>query len=125
VLAGSASLVPLAMRFQPELLRPLLWVLGSAIILQWALAWGEITLTHATAHARLAVHEMVAGRFRLAYRAAIWLSAGGFTACLPGVTLTFPQFLSWWGGAAAALALAGLLAYEHAYVQAGQSVPLA
>jgi hypothetical protein len=31
----------------------------------------------------------------------------------------------WIGVAAAPLALAGLLAHEHAYVQAGQSVPLA
>jgi len=31
----------------------------------------------------------------------------------------------WIGVAAAPLALAGLLAYEHAFVQAGQSVPLA
>jgi Fe-S-cluster-containing dehydrogenase component/formate-dependent nitrite reductase membrane component NrfD len=125
LLAGSASLVPLAMRFQPDLLRPLLWVLGGSIVLQWALAWGEITLTHATAHAHLAVREMVAGRFRVAYRAAVWLSAAGLAACLPGVVLAFPQLLPWWGMAAAALALAGLLAYEHAYVQAGQSVPLA
>ena len=29
------------------------------------------------------------------------------------------------GAAVAVLALAGLLAHEHAYVQAGQSVPLA
>ena len=31
----------------------------------------------------------------------------------------------WLGAVAAALALLGLLAHEHAYVQAGQSVPLA
>jgi len=31
----------------------------------------------------------------------------------------------WIGVAATVLALAGLLAHEHAYVQAGQSVPLA
>jgi hypothetical protein len=31
----------------------------------------------------------------------------------------------WTGTAATALALAGLLGYEHAYVQAGQRVPLA
>jgi len=31
----------------------------------------------------------------------------------------------WLGVAAAPLALAGLLAHEHAYVQAGQVVPLA
>ena len=31
----------------------------------------------------------------------------------------------WIGTLATPFALAGLLAYEHAYVQAGQSVPLA
>jgi hypothetical protein len=31
----------------------------------------------------------------------------------------------WLGPAAAAAALLGLLAYEHAYVQAAQAVPLA
>jgi len=31
----------------------------------------------------------------------------------------------WIGTVATPFALAGLLAYEHAYVQAGQSVPLA
>jgi hypothetical protein len=31
----------------------------------------------------------------------------------------------WLGAAAAPFALAGLLAHEHAYVQAGQAVPLA
>jgi hypothetical protein len=34
-------------------------------------------------------------------------------------------FAPWLGIAAAPLALAGLLLHEHAYVQAGQSVPLA
>jgi hypothetical protein len=31
----------------------------------------------------------------------------------------------WFGALAAPLVLAGLLAYEHAYIQSGQSVPLA
>jgi hypothetical protein len=34
-------------------------------------------------------------------------------------------FAPWLGLAAAPLALTGMLLYEHAYVQAGQSVPLA
>lgn len=124
-LAGAAALIPVAMWFQPALIRPLLWMLGGAILLQWLLAWGEITLTHATAHARLAVHEMVAGRFGRAYRAGIWLSAAALAACVPGVLLAFPALAPWYETAAAALALIGLLAYEHAYVQAGQAVPLA
>jgi hypothetical protein len=38
---------------------------------------------------------------------------------LPGITAP------WLGTVAALLALVGLLAHEHAYVQAGQVVPLA
>ncbi len=125
LLAGSASLVPVAVWFQPDLVRPLLWMLGGAIVLQWLLAWGEVTLTHATAHTRLAVHEMVAGRYRRIYRTGIWLSVLGATACVLGVILAFPLLAPGLGMAAAALALASLLAYEHAYVQAGQAVPLA
>jgi hypothetical protein len=34
-------------------------------------------------------------------------------------------FAPWLGLSAVPFALAGLLLYEHAYVQAGQSVPLA
>jgi hypothetical protein len=73
---------------------------------------GEVTLTHATAHARLAVDEMTSGRYKT------WFWAG---AAAVGVAVLSP----WIGAAAAPAALAGLLAYEHAYVQAGQSVPLA
>jgi hypothetical protein len=73
---------------------------------------GEVTLTHPTAHVRLAVEEMTGGR----YRAFFWAGVA-----LVGIALAAP----WLGAAAAPLALAGLLAHEHAYVQAGQSVPLA
>jgi hypothetical protein len=55
---------------------------------------------------------MVAGRLRTFFWAAVLLA---------GATLAAP----WIGVAAAPLALAALLAFEHAYVQAGQSVPLA
>ena len=73
---------------------------------------GEATLTHPTAHARLATWEMVHGRYRTVFIAGIVLASGGLLA-------------PWLGVVAAPLALAGLLAHEHAYVQAGQSVPLA
>ena len=72
----------------------------------------ETTLPHVTAHARLANREMTGGRF-----------AGFFW---PGVVLATAAIAApWIGIAAAPLALAGLLAHEHAYIQAGQSVPLA
>jgi Fe-S-cluster-containing dehydrogenase component/formate-dependent nitrite reductase membrane component NrfD len=73
---------------------------------------GEITLAHPTTHARLAVREMTAGSYRSWFRAGIVLSAFGMLAPALGPWVALP-------------ALAGLLAYEHAYVQSAQSVPLA
>lgn len=73
---------------------------------------GELLMPSATAHAKLAEHEMVSGRFRL------WLRLGVLGAV---VGLAAP----WLGWPAALIGLGGLLAYEHAYVQAGQSAPLA
>jgi Fe-S-cluster-containing dehydrogenase component/formate-dependent nitrite reductase membrane component NrfD len=122
LLLGSAALLPPAAIFAPGVFFALLWTLGLTSLLHLLMIWGETTLTHPTAHARLAVWEMVKGR----YRAFFWM----------GVTLAFLSGLAPWlsllgefdtiiGLAASALALAGLLSFEHAYVQAGQSVPLA
>ncbi len=72
----------------------------------------EATLTHATAHGRLASWEMMRGRY------AAWYLAGALLV-LAGVAAP------WLGWPAAGAALIGVLAYEHAYVQAGQAVPLA
>ena len=72
---------------------------------------GEITVTHPTEHAHLAAAAMTRGRMRL-----FWL---GLAAA--AVAVAAP----WTGPAVVPFALLGLLAHEHAYVQAGQSVPLA
>jgi formate-dependent nitrite reductase membrane component NrfD len=112
VLAGSAALAPFAAWLEPGALGTLLWVLGSASLLQLLLVFGETTLAHSTAHAHLAVHEMVRGRHRGIFWAGVGLGMLGILA-------------PWIGLPAVPLALAGLLAYEHAYVQAGQAVPLA
>jgi Fe-S-cluster-containing hydrogenase components 1 len=77
-----------------------------------ACVFGEVSLPHVTAHAALATREMVRGRFAVPF----WVGAVGV-----GVSVAAP----WIGVAAVPLALLGLLAYEHSYVQAGQSVPLA
>jgi hypothetical protein len=58
---------------------------------------------------------MTRGRYRLYFRAGVALQAAGLLG-----TLAFPA-----GVLIAPLVLAGLLAYEHAFVQAGQAVPLA
>jgi hypothetical protein len=68
---------------------------------------------HPTAHARLAVREMVRGKYRVAFAAGVFLQIAGIIAAM--------QF----GAVSAILVLAGLLAYEHAHVGAGQAVPLA
>jgi Fe-S-cluster-containing dehydrogenase component/formate-dependent nitrite reductase membrane component NrfD len=115
-LAGSAATLIVALVLEPAAVETLsLWLAGSAGA-HLALVWGEVTLGHPTAHAHLAVHEMIRGR-----------QAGFFWPGLMLVALALGAPL--WGGVVAAVvaaaALIGLLMHEHAYVQAGQSVPLA
>ncbi len=111
-LAGSAVTLIGAALLEPAASATLGAWLAVAAAAHLLLVAGAVTLTHPTAHARLAVHEMTAGRFA----AIFWLGVG-----LVAVGLLAPVL----GPIAAAAALMGLLAHEHAYVQAGQSVPLA
>jgi len=87
-------------------------LLAIATTLHLMLIAAEALTPHATAHARLAVYELVRGRYRLAFMAGVVLQLAAL------VVLPF-------GIASAILVLAGLLAYEHAHVGAGQAVPLA
>jgi Fe-S-cluster-containing dehydrogenase component/formate-dependent nitrite reductase membrane component NrfD len=112
LLLGSAALVPFALRLEPALVSPLLWISGATSLLHLLMVWGEVSLSHPTAHARLAVWELVRNRYRVFFWTGILLTLLGVTAPLLGP-------------AAVPFAAAGLLLYEHAYVQAGQSVPLA
>ena len=48
------------------------WTLLISSVLHLLMVWGEVSLTHGTAHARLAVWEMVHGR----YKNHFWLSIG-------------------------------------------------
>ena len=98
-------------------LGPLVALSGAAHLL---LLLGECTLTHATAHARLATHQMIGGRH------AVWFWAGVLTIGAGSASAAFDLMPSQGGGLAVGVViLAGLFAHEHAYVQAGQSVPLA
>ncbi|MGQ0722808.1 MAG: 4Fe-4S dicluster domain-containing protein [Candidatus Eiseniibacteriota bacterium] len=112
VLAGAAALLPVAERVEPAVAPVIALVLAAACATHLALVAGETTLPHATAHAHLATREMTHGRWRTWFAAGIVLVAAGVAA-------------PWLGTWVAPLALVGLFAHEHAYVQAGQSVPLA
>jgi formate-dependent nitrite reductase membrane component NrfD len=110
-LAGSSALLLLAPLVEVPR-APLSWLLFIATAAHVVMVLGETTITHATAHARLATDEMVRGRWRHYFWAGLALGAVGFLA-------------PWVPYAPAAAALLGLYAFEHAHVQAGQAVPLA
>jgi Fe-S-cluster-containing dehydrogenase component/formate-dependent nitrite reductase membrane component NrfD len=100
----------------------LLWTwLGSSLI-HLLMIWGEVSLTHPTAHARLAIWEMVRGRYKSDFWIGTVLSLLG--ALLPALAL-FGYLSPPLTVAGVPLALVGMMLYENAYVQAGQSVPLA
>jgi Fe-S-cluster-containing dehydrogenase component/formate-dependent nitrite reductase membrane component NrfD len=113
VMAGSGALLPVAVLYEPAAVPALLRIVGGASLLHLLMVLGEITMTHGTAHVQLATHEMTRGRFRSFF----WT----------GMLLAVVAAASPWLGPHLAMlaALIGLLAFEHAYVQAGQAVPLA
>jgi formate-dependent nitrite reductase membrane component NrfD len=111
-LLGAATMLPFAHWLAEEAIGPLEWLLAGAAVAHLVMAAAEATLTHPTAHARLAAHELTRGR----YARFFWAGA---------VLVLVAVFAPLIGVAAVPLALAGVLAYEHAHVQAGQSVPLA
>ncbi len=142
LLLGSAILLPLAvwagsfydlrgyLSFR-EPGFPLLWMLAVTTLLHLLMVAGELSLTHSTAHTRAAIWEMTRGRYRTFFWTGLILSALG--GVIPIVVLAgqlpimegAPIYAPTVGVGATPLALIGLALYEHAYVQAGQSVPLA
>jgi Fe-S-cluster-containing dehydrogenase component/formate-dependent nitrite reductase membrane component NrfD len=112
LLLGAAALMPFATWLESSAVAPLGWTLAATSLAHLLMVWGETTLAHPTAHASLAVREMTRGRYRTFFLAGLALTVVGMAA-------------PWLGLWAVPFALAGLLLHEHAYVQAGQSVPLA
>ncbi|MGH9324982.1 MAG: 4Fe-4S dicluster domain-containing protein [Vicinamibacteria bacterium] len=112
LLAGAGALLPFAVVLDPGAAAPLAYVVAATSLLHLSMIWGESTLSHVTAHARLAAWEMTRGTFRSFFWASVALVAAGVFTPLLGVV-------------AGLAALLGLLAYEHAHVQAAQAVPLA
>lgn len=134
-LLGAAVLLPSAFYFRIDGavfgVGPLLWTIAVTSLVHVLMVWGEISLTHPTSHARVAVWEMTRGRYRRFFWGGLLLNAVG--GLVPWIVLLsslpsaapLPELSALWGIASVPLVLAGLLLYEHAYVQAGQSVPLA
>jgi Ni/Fe-hydrogenase subunit HybB-like protein len=114
VLAGSSALVPVAAVVQPEAVRALAGAAAAATLLHLLLVASEATKGPVTAHTRLAALEMTSGRYGRFFWSGVALQALGAASLLLAP-----------GPLGAVLVLAGLLALEHAFVQAGQSVPLA
>ena len=94
-------------------------LVGLSAAVHLLLVLAELTLTHVTAHAALAARNMVRGRY------APWFWSGALLVALAAALTVIPLGGAWVAPAAGIAALAGLLGHEHAYVQAGQSVPLA
>ncbi len=127
ILLGAAVLLPFTlMSFNgsadvfAETFDATVWIVAGGSLLHLLMIIGELSLTHTTAHARVATWEMVRGRYRAAFRFGVLLSFAG--GVLPVLALF--GYLTV-GFAGVPLALIGMMLYEHAYVQAGQSVPLA
>ena len=112
VIAGAAALIPCAVWLSPDMVSPLATLLGMSCALHLLLMSGEMTLSHPTVHAHLAAAEMTKGQYRPYFWGGILLVSIGLLA-------------PWAAILAGCAALMGLLAHEHAYIQAGQSVPLA
>jgi Fe-S-cluster-containing dehydrogenase component/formate-dependent nitrite reductase membrane component NrfD len=116
VLAGSAATLLVGSIFEVAAVPTLaLWVAGSAAA-HLVLVGGEVTLGHPTAHAHVAVHEMTRGRHAGFFWLGLLLVAAALGTPIAG-DIGAPVL--------ATAGLIGLLAHEHAYLQAGQSVPLA
>ncbi|HJZ80247.1 MAG TPA: NrfD/PsrC family molybdoenzyme membrane anchor subunit [Pyrinomonadaceae bacterium] len=133
ILLGSAILLPASLSFSLltiDSARPLAFLLVGSSLIHLLMVWGEVSLGHATAHARLAVWEMTQGRYRKFFWSGTLLSfLGGLFAAmwlyLYSPTHGNPDWIPVLGIIGPVLALTGVMLYEHAYVQAGQSVPLA
>jgi len=123
VLLGSAILLPvIAILNAAAAVYWLLWTLALSSVIHLLMVWGEVSLTHPTAHARLAIWEMVKGRYKNDFWMGTILSLLG--GLLPLLSLLGVINVSF-GVGGAPLALIGMMLFENSYVQAGQSVPLA
>lgn len=113
LVAGAAAVLLLAIASGVEAGPALLWGLAGGAAAHVAVVLSELTIPHGTRDAARAAWHLTRGTYARLFWGGLALAAAAAFAAGAG-----------WGASGAMLALAGLLAYEHAYVQAGQSVPL-
>lgn len=111
-LAGAGALILVAPALGDAPTDALAAVAAVAAGAHLLLVAGEVALPHGTNHEAAAVGELVRGRMAGFFWAGAVLVAASLATPVAPV-------------AGALVGLAGLLAYEHAYVRAGQLVPLA
>jgi len=114
VLAGAAGMLILAEWLDAGPMAGILrWVLGAAVVVHLLMAAGEVAMPHGTKEAARAAAQMTRGVYRGWYWGGMALGLLSLVALAMGAPAV-----------GSVLALVGLLAYEHSYVQAGQAVPL-
>ena len=120
-LAGSAALVIVALIFGSSTpgIDLAHWILVGTLAGHLALLAGHLHTGRLSTDGRTAARNLTVGRFRTHF----WSAAIAGTAAPMVLAAAFPS-TGPVQAAAAILALTGLAAYEHAFVQAGQSVPL-
>jgi Fe-S-cluster-containing dehydrogenase component/formate-dependent nitrite reductase membrane component NrfD len=120
-LAGVAALLLLSAALDPpkDVAVALRWAFVGTLGVHLALALSHQVVHHPTTDGARAARNMLWGRFRFFYWGGV-VFGGGLALLLASLgSPTGPLII-----AGAALALVGLALYQHAYVQAGQSVPL-
>ncbi len=120
-LAGSASIVVLAVVLggSGPWTDAAQWTLVGTLAAHLACLARHFITGHLTADGRAASRNMTGGQYREYFWNAAVAGTAAPLALAAGLPAAGPA-----QAAAAMLALAGLAAYEHAYVQAGQSAPL-
>ena len=111
-MVGAAVTILAAYWMNKDSVGSLLWLLGGLSFVHLVGVAADISPPHRTEHVSVAICELIRGRYAVYF----WLST---------VFVLVAFFAPVVGIAAAPLALIGLLLYEHAYVQAGQAVPIA
>lgn len=119
-MAGAAafSIAALFVPLAPIALLIVHVTLVASLAIHLALIISEWVIPHTINDAKRAAHQMIYGRYKGFY----WFGmlVGAAIPLILGIFFANPMIAV----VASVLALAGLLPYEHAYVQAGQSVPL-
>lgn len=119
-LAGAAifSIVGLFLTLPADALLMVHITLLISLAVHFALILSEMVIPHSILDAKRAAHQMIYGKYKGYFWIGLIIGAlAPFVLSLFVTSITLPIVAS-------IMALIGLLAYEHAYVQAGQSIPL-